>query len=172
MGYRAFVVVLDPARHLGLALAGDHVDLVADTELAGEVEAGFDGEAGVGQDEALVVRLEVVEVGSVAVELGGDVVAGAVREVVGETRIADDGARGVVGLPACDESVGGEGLLDDGNGRVAGVADGREDELLAVGGLAVDDTSPGDVVPDRLGVAGELCPDVDEDEVAAADGLR
>ena len=40
---------LDAAGDLGLAFAGDHVDLAADAEFAGEVEAGFDGEAGVGR---------------------------------------------------------------------------------------------------------------------------
>ena len=98
---------MDAAGDLGFAGAGDHVDLVADAEFAGEVEAGFDGEAGVGEDEADVVGLEVVEVGAVAVEFGRDVVAGAVGEAVGEACVADDVAGGVVGLPACDGGVGG-----------------------------------------------------------------
>ena len=59
------------AGDLGFAFAGDHVDLAADAELAWEVEAGFDGEAGVGEDEALVVGFEVVEVGAVAVDVRG-----------------------------------------------------------------------------------------------------
>jgi len=42
--------------------AGDHVDLVAHAELAREINAGLDGEAGVGQQQALVVGLKVVEV--------------------------------------------------------------------------------------------------------------
>ncbi len=83
---------------------------------------------------------------------------------------ADDVAGGVVGLPAGDGLVGGEGGLDGVDGGVAGVADGGEDELLAVGGLAVDDAGPGDVVLDGVGAVGELGPDVDEDEVAGADG--
>jgi hypothetical protein len=41
--------------------------------------------------------------------------------------------------------------------------------VLALGGLAADDAGPGDVVPDGGGVV-ELGPDVDEDEVAGADG--
>jgi hypothetical protein len=170
-------LVLDAAGDIGAAGAGDHVDLVADAEGfrmavgAGEVEAGFDGEAGVGENEAGVVGLEVVEMGAIAVELGRNIVAGPVGEEVGEACRADDGAGGVVGLPAGDGGVGGEGLLDDGDGGVAGIADSVEDEVLAVGGFAVDDAGPGDVVPDGLGVVGELGPDVDEDEVAAADGF-
>jgi hypothetical protein len=57
-----------------------------------------------------------------------------------------------------------------GDGGVAGVADGVEDELLALGGFAVDDAGPGDVVPDGLGLLASFGPDVDEDEVAGADG--
>ncbi len=113
---------------------------------------------------------EVVEVGAVAVDFGADVVAGAVGEGVAEAGFDDEAAGGVVGLPACDGLVGGEGFLHGFDGGVAGVADGGEDELLAVGGFAVDDAGPGDVVPDGGGVVGELAPDVDEDEVAGADG--
>jgi hypothetical protein len=47
---------LDAAGHFGSGGTGDHVDFAADAEFAGEVEARFDGEAGVGEeDEADVV---------------------------------------------------------------------------------------------------------------------
>ena len=64
-----------------------------------EVEAGFDREAGIGKEQALVVGFEVVEVGTVAVEDDGDVVAGTVSEEVREAGRADDVTGGVVGLP-------------------------------------------------------------------------
>ncbi len=136
---------------------GDHVDLAAYAELAGEVDAGFDGEAGVGEEEALVVGFEVVEVGAVAVEDDGDVVAGAVGKEVAEAGVADDGAGGVVGLPACDGAGGlarggRVGALYGFDGGVAGVADGVEDELLAGGGFAAEDAGPCDVVPDGGGI--------------------
>ena len=70
----------------GAGGGGDHVDFAAEAEFAGEVEAGFDGEAGVGEDEADVVGFEVVEVGSGAVDFGADVVAGAVGEEFGVCR--------------------------------------------------------------------------------------
>src|SRR6266481_1642088 len=107
---------------------------------------------------------------AVAVDDGADVVAGAVGEKVAEAGFADEVAGGVVGLPAGDGLVCGEGVLHGFDGGVAGVADGVEDELFAFGGLAVDDSGPGDVVPDGGGLVGELGPDVDEDEVAFADG--
>jgi hypothetical protein len=131
---------------------GDHVDFAADAELAGEVDAGFDGEAGVGQDEADVVGFEVVEVRAAAVDLGADVVAGAVGEEFGEAGGADDVAGGVVCLPAGDGRGGGVGC------SMAAMAASRASRtvvkmrLLAVGGLAGDDAGPGDVVVD--GVAG------------------
>src|SRR5258708_10120458 len=155
-------VGVDAAGDLGFAFAGDHVELAANAEGigiaggAGEVEAGFDGEAGVGQDEALVVGFEVVEMCAVAVEDGADVVAGAMGEKVAEAGFADDVAGGVVGLPAGDGSICGKGLLHGFDGGVAGVADGGEDELLAGRGFAAYDTSPGDVVPDGGGLVGEL----------------
>ena len=149
---------------------GDHVDFAADAELAREVEAGLDGEAGVGQEQAFVVGFEVVEVGAVAVELGCDVVAGAVGEPGGEAGGGDEIAGGVVGLPAVDGDVGGVGVFDGFTGGEARVADGVEDLGFAGGGGAVEDSGPGDVVPDGLGVVGQLGPDVDEEEVAVADG--
>src|SRR6185312_461866 len=68
---------------LRLARAGDfrfpgtghHIDLAAHAELAGKINARFDGEAGVGQDEPRVIRLEIVEVRAVAVQFGTDVVS-------------------------------------------------------------------------------------------------
>ena len=136
---------MDEACDFGFAGLGDHVDFAADAELAGEVEAGFDGEAGVGEDEADVVGLEVVEVGTVSVQLGCDIVASAVGEPSAEACGADDAAGGVVGLPACDGGVGGEGLLDCGDRGIAGVSDSVEDEVHAHGGYAADDAGPGEV---------------------------
>ncbi len=123
---------LDFAGDPGFVGGGDHVDFAADAEL-GEVDAGLDGEAGVGQDAAVVVGFEVVEVGAGAVDFVGDVVAGAVGEVVGETGGADDGAGSVVGFEAADGAAFSEGLFDGGDGGVAGVADGFKDELFALG---------------------------------------
>ena len=50
----------------------------------------------------IVVRLEVVEVRAGAVDFVGDVVAGAVRKVVGESGCTDHGAGCVVGFVAAD----------------------------------------------------------------------
>src|SRR5579875_1029717 len=139
----------------GFARAGDHVDLAADAEVAGKVQAGLDREAGVGQQQALVVGFQVVEVGAVAVQLRGDVVAGSVGEEVRKTGVADEVARGVVGLPAGDGLGGGVGLLHAGDGGIAGVAHQGEDLLFARCGFAAYHAGPGDVIPDRLRVVGQ-----------------
>ena len=128
-------------------------DFAAHAELR-EVDAGLDGEAGVGQDAARVVGFEVVEVRAGAVNLVGDVVAGAVGEEVGEAGVADDGAGGIVGLEAADGAVLGEGLLDGCDGGVAGVADGFKDQSALLRGFAADDAGPGDVVEDAAGGRG------------------
>ena len=87
-----------------------------------------------GRMQALVVGLEVVEMGAVAVDLVRYVVAGAMSEVVGVAGIANDGAGGIVGFPAADRLARGEGPLDLCDGGVAGVADGFEDSCsLRVG---------------------------------------
>jgi hypothetical protein len=160
---------LDAAGYFSVGGGGDHVDLAADAEFAGEVDAGFDGEAGVGEEDAGVVGFEVVEVGAGAVDVGADVVAGAVGEPTGVSGVADDGAGGVVGLVAGDGRVSDVGCLDGRDGGVAGAANGGEDGLFALGGFAVHDAGPCDVVVDGAGLR-ELGPEVDEDEVSAADG--
>ena len=160
--------MLDFAGDPGFAGGGDHVDFAADAEL-GEIDAGLDGEAGVGQDAAIVVGFEVVEVCAGAVNLLGDVVAGAVGKELGESGGLDNGAGGIVGFEAADGEVLGEGLFNGGDGSVAGVADGLKDELLPGAGLAANDAGPGDVVVDGAGLV-DAAPDVDEDKVALADG--
>ncbi len=75
-----------------------HIYLAAHSKFR-EVDAGFDGEAGVGQDQALVVGFEVVKIGSVAVSLGGDAVPRPMGEVLSEAGVADHSAGCIVGLP-------------------------------------------------------------------------
>ena len=65
-----------------------------------KVDSRLHGEAGVGQNQAIVVGLEVVEIGSVAMGLGGDAVPGAMSEVFCETGVAYHCAGGIVRLPS------------------------------------------------------------------------
>src|ERR1700735_5279293 len=72
-------LLLNAAGDPSFAGSGDHVDFAADAEF-GQINSRLDGEAGVGQDAADVMGFEVVEVRAGAVDLVGDVVAGAVSE--------------------------------------------------------------------------------------------
>src|SRR5919109_1191484 len=73
--YRHDLRLYGLARHLGVALADVDVYLRADAELAFQVDARLDGEAGARDDAARIPGLEVVDVGAVAVPLLADGVA-------------------------------------------------------------------------------------------------
>jgi len=115
------------------------------------------------------VGFEIVKVCAGAVDRVRDVVAGAVGKVFAETSSADHVAGGIVGLESANRAAGGEGLFDRGDGGIAGVADGLKHKLLALGRRAANDAGPRDVVVNRVGPV-ELAPDIDEQEVALADG--
>ncbi len=159
---------MDFAGDPGFAGGGEHVDFAADSEF-GEIDAGFDGEAGVGEDEALVVGFKVIQIRTGAVYLIADIVAGTVGEVLGKPCGVDDGTGGVIGLKTVDGTVGGKGGFDILDGGIAGGGDGAEDVLLFFGWLAADDSGPGDVVVDGCFLV-KAAPDVDEEEVAVFDG--
>src|SRR5260221_11406729 len=77
-------VPLDVSDDLGPPRGGDeHVDLGAHRHRACEVDPRLDREARARNDEALVLRLEIVDVGAVPVHRGADRVPGAVEERVG-----------------------------------------------------------------------------------------
>ena len=99
------------------------------TELR-QIDAGLNGEAGVRQNAALVVRFKIIKVRAGAVNFVGDVVAGAMGKILAEARLANDRARRIVSFESTDGAVGSKGLLDDGDGGVARVAHGFKDTLL------------------------------------------
>ncbi len=78
---------------------------------------------------------QVVEVRAGAVDLGCDIVAGAMGKILAKARRADHHAGGIVSLITADGAVGGKCLFNGVNGRVAGVADRLEDKLLARGSV-------------------------------------
>ena len=96
--------MLDAAGDPGFAGGGEHVDFTAHAKF-GQVDAGLDGEAGVGQDAALVVSFKIVEVRAGTVNLVRDVVAGAMGEEVAKAGGANDGAGCIIGLEAANCSV-------------------------------------------------------------------
>src|SRR3954465_14600600 len=82
------------AADLGFAVAHDHVNLTAHAEL-GQINAGLDGEAGVGDDLAVVLGLEIVHVSAGGVDLDSDGVPGAVRKILAVAFSGDVVARGL-----------------------------------------------------------------------------
>ena len=102
--------LLEAAGDVDLAVGVDEdVDFAADAEF-GVVDAGFDGEAGAGEDEAFVVGFEVVEVGAIAVDFLTDGVAGAVDEGGSVAGGFDDVAGRAVEFPALEGAAVGVGL--------------------------------------------------------------
>src|SRR5579859_3924841 len=83
-------------RHLRTRVAHIHVDLTPNAEAARKVDARFNREADAGDQLAIVLGLEVVDVRAGAVELAIDGMTGAMHEVVAEPGRANDAARGIV----------------------------------------------------------------------------
>src|ERR1039458_4625529 len=108
------------------------------TTLFRSVDARLHGEAGIRQDQAHVMRLQVVEIGSASMDLAADVVAGAMCEPVAITGGANRAARGIVRLPTGNLSSRRECFLHRYDGGVASGAHGGEDGLLALRRIAVD----------------------------------
>src|SRR5271157_2608556 len=163
-------LLLNLSRDPGLARSGEHVHLAAHAELR-QIDAGLDGEAGVGQQEALIVGFKIIKMRAGAVQLLGDVVTRAMGKEIAETGCADHRPRRIVGLVAANRPALGKGRLHGGDGRVAGVAHRLEDQLFLPRRLAPHHPGPGDVIEDaaRLFLA---APDVDEHKIAIADGRR
>ena len=166
------------------ATAGDHVDLRPHTELTGKVKARLHGKAGVGQQQALVVCFEVIEMRSIAMQGGRDVMPGAMGKELRQPRSADHVAGRIIRFPAGDGLRGRVGCLDLRDRGVAGIAHRVENVLFPRSGFAAGYGGPRHVVPDRIrllagrnGLVGELGPAVNQDEVArtygpAACGVR
>src|SRR5882672_7991435 len=74
-------LALDFTSDFRAAGADQHVDFAAYSELR-QINPGLDREAGIGQDAALVVDLEVVHIGAVSVNFGADRMARAMNKVV------------------------------------------------------------------------------------------
>ena len=114
------------AGDFGVVFEDEQVYFAADAELW-EVDAWFDGAAGAGKEDAVVLGFVVVKVRAVGMDGGADAVAGAVDEMVGVAGFGDDGAGDVVDLPAFDGLLGGESLADEGDGGISGLANDLED---------------------------------------------
>ena len=154
---------------MDLAVGVDEdVDFAADAEV-GEVDAGFDGEAGAGQNLAFFVCLQIVHVGSIAVRFLADGVAGAMAEGSAVASPFDDIAGRSIDLPAVQHFAGGEGGADALDGGITGASHDLKDRLVLLGNLSADEAGPCQIAVDGTRFV-ELGPQVDEDEIAFADG--
>src|SRR5262249_53296410 len=77
----------------------EDVHLAPDAEIF-EIEARLDREARPGEDQTLLVGLEIIHVGAVAVDFLADVVAGPMDEMIAVTGLVDDPSAGGVDLPS------------------------------------------------------------------------
>src|SRR5262249_5202311 len=109
----------------------EHIDLAADAELR-QVDPWLDGEAGARQDAALLVGLQVVHVGAVAVDLLTDRVAGAVAEVFAVAGRLDHRPGRLIHLPALERFARGERRSHPLDGRIASPGDQVEDARVLV----------------------------------------
>src|SRR5579859_4116291 len=144
-----------------------HIDFAAHSKFR-EVDARFHGEAGVGQDQALVVSFEVVQVSSVAVGLGGDAMPRPMREVRSEAGVADHHPGCVVGLPPRYWRAGSKRILHCLDRCIPCLGHQGEDLALSFVWLTTDHSGPGNVVEAGSGAI-HASPDVDEQEIAFAD---
>lgn len=161
--------MLEAAGDVDLAGGVDEdVDLATDAEF-GVVDAGFDGEAGVGEDQAFVVGFEVVEVSAIAVDFLADGVSRAVDEGGSVACVFDDVTGRSVEFPALEGAALVVGFSGGGDGGVTGAGDDGEDFLIFFRDGGTDEGDPGEVAVDSARAV-ELGPEVEEDEVALADG--
>src|SRR5271157_4918063 len=145
----------------------EHVDLAAHAEL-GLVDSGLDRETGAAENQPLLVGLEVVHVGPVAVDFLADVVAGAVDEVCAVAGVDDHLAAGVVHFPALQGPASGVGGTNARHRGVAGPGDNGEDALVGLGDGLAREPDPGQVAVNRAGLV-ELAPQIDQHEFTRPD---
>src|SRR6185437_2095200 len=136
----------------------------------GQINSRLDGKTRVGKQQTFVMRLKIVEVGATAVDLGGNVVTGAMGKIFAETGIPDYAARRIVSLPSSDRFVGRKSAFHQLDNFIAGRRDGSENLLFTICRLAIDDTGPGDVVEDRAWRIFST-PDIDQHEIPDLDRL-
>src|SRR5262245_24053041 len=128
------LILLQNGNHFGLDAAG-HMDLVVgvykhvvletNAELR-QVDSRLDREARALEDATLVVRLQVVHVGAVAVDLFADRMTGAVHELIAVSRFLDDITRGVVDFPTVHCLADREAVAHFVDGRIARCRDDVE----------------------------------------------
>jgi len=155
--------------YLGALPGMVHINLAADTDpLVRHVDARLDREQGSGDQLAIVVGLEVIEVRAIAVDALVEAVTGAVDKVLSISRLRDHPAGDAVEIAAANFFAAREGLVRSLAGGLARVPNDTEYLEHLFRGFAADEGAPGDVGVDRAG----LClpgPDIEEQQIPGAD---
>src|SRR5581483_3163192 len=94
---------------------------------------------------------------------------GAVNEVVAETFFLDVIAHGAIDFPSGNHAAGRNGVLNGFHAGITPVADNSKYFAHTVGRRFADESRPGNVVINSPGGV-LLCPDIEQDEVALANG--
>ena len=146
-----------------------HINLAADTDpLLRHVDARFDREQGSGDQLAIVVGFEVIEVRAIAVDALVEAVTGAVDKILSISRICDHPAGDAVEIAAADLLAAREGRVRSLAGGLARVPHYAEYLQHFRGRLTSYKGAPGDVGVDRAGL-GLLGPDIEKQQVSGAD---
>src|SRR6266567_3557528 len=84
--------------HFGALRSHQHVYFAAHAKLR-QVDAGLNGEAGVGKNLPLVVNFKVVHVGPVGMDVGADGMSGAMDKIIAVARLLNMPAGGAIDFP-------------------------------------------------------------------------
>src|SRR5215469_13676333 len=161
---------LHSTSYLGALAAYQHIYFAAYAEFR-QVNARFDGKAAARKNAALVVNFEIIHVGTVAVDVGGNGMAGAVNKVLAVSGLGDGLTHRIIHLPPRDLPSGSNGILDKLDSSITRRPHHLEDFLDAIGHRVADETGPSDVVIHRVGHV-LFAPDVEQNPIAFADRRR
>src|SRR5271165_2912666 len=107
-----------------------HVDLAAHAKLR-QVDAGLDGEAGVGKNLPLVMNFEIVHVGAVGMDVGADGMSRSMNKIIAVAGFLNVAAGGAIDFPSGDAAAAVNGVEHRLYAGVAGVAHNVENFLHA-----------------------------------------
>src|SRR5947209_6875999 len=147
-----------------------YVDLAAYTELR-QINPRFHRTAGMWEQDALVLCLKVIQVGPVAMFVGGDAMAGPMDKVISITCPGDHPPDDIIDLPPFDGSIGCQTFPHKSDAGISRPAHNLEDVTLALRNLVA---SSGEGYPGIVSVDGtrawQMRPEVEEYQIATLNG--
>jgi hypothetical protein len=135
--------------HQRLALSEVHVQFTPNPKLAGQVDPWLNRKAGSRHQTAGVLRLQAIDVGSVAMNFFTDRMARAMDELITIAATLDDLPAGVVDFPTEWAMAGSYFCPDKGQGRVPSPPDQVENLAMFHRHRLTDIAGPGNIGVDR-----------------------